>query len=488
MYDYIIIGAGYGGLSVASLLSKLNLKILIIEGHKQIGGCASYFRRKNFTFDVGATTLSGINSNQPMGKVFDLLELKPNVKKLDIGSVIYLKDKKILRYANKDKWLEEIENNFTKGKHKEFWSFLDKTSELLWELLDKNKTLQPDFYNNIVPLIKLENLKFLPLLSGLFLPLNHILKKYQLDKDLLLKSFIDEQLLISTQNTSDKAPFVTSAIGLTYPSEIYYPYGGIYKPLELILDFYKKTNNEILLGEIVNEINYDNNFYKVRTSKNKIFETKGIISNATIWNMAKITEGNIQKYFLKKSESFTEIQGAFTIYFALKTNKNLESAFYQIHFRNKIPFVNSNSIYVSFSLEDDLEKAPEGYKVITISTHTNPNDWINLSKETYEEQKKLVEKALLKEFDENFEDLRELEKIYLLSGTPKTFERFTYRHNGFVGGIPHSIKNNFLNIPSNHTPFKNFYLVGDTSFAGQGIPAVLTGALSIYYKKLRELN
>ena len=53
MYDYIVIGAGYGGLVSAALLQKNGFKVLLIEAHKYIGGCASYYKRKNFLFDVG---------------------------------------------------------------------------------------------------------------------------------------------------------------------------------------------------------------------------------------------------------------------------------------------------------------------------------------------------------------------------------------------------------------------------------------------------
>ncbi len=67
---------------------------------------------------------------------------------------------------------------------------------------------------------------------------------------------------------------------------------------------------------------------------------------------------------------------------------------------------------------------------------------------------------------------------YLLSGTPSTYEFYTGRFNGFVGGIPHSVKKNLLRMPPNKTPFTNLYMVGDTVFPGQGIPAVVLGALN----------
>lgn len=38
-YDFIVIGGGPSGLTVAHLLTKLNAKILVIEREKTLGGC-----------------------------------------------------------------------------------------------------------------------------------------------------------------------------------------------------------------------------------------------------------------------------------------------------------------------------------------------------------------------------------------------------------------------------------------------------------------
>ncbi len=38
-YDYVIIGAGPTGLTIAHYMSKINKKCIIIEKEKDIGGC-----------------------------------------------------------------------------------------------------------------------------------------------------------------------------------------------------------------------------------------------------------------------------------------------------------------------------------------------------------------------------------------------------------------------------------------------------------------
>ena len=75
-HDYIIIGAGLAGLAIAALLARDGYRVKLLEAHTVSGGCASYFKRKDFIFDVGATTLSGLQSSQPLGKLIKELDLQ----------------------------------------------------------------------------------------------------------------------------------------------------------------------------------------------------------------------------------------------------------------------------------------------------------------------------------------------------------------------------------------------------------------------------
>ena len=64
--------------------------VKLLEAHTVSGGCASYFKRKNFIFDVGATTLSGIQKHQPLGKLIANLNLEDiKLKKMDLAMKVY---------------------------------------------------------------------------------------------------------------------------------------------------------------------------------------------------------------------------------------------------------------------------------------------------------------------------------------------------------------------------------------------------------------
>lgn len=51
-YDVIVIGSGLGGLTAANRLANCGYSVLLAEQHSQLGGLATYFRRKHHVFDV----------------------------------------------------------------------------------------------------------------------------------------------------------------------------------------------------------------------------------------------------------------------------------------------------------------------------------------------------------------------------------------------------------------------------------------------------
>ena len=52
-YDAVVIGSGLGGLTAANVLAKQGRSVLLLEHHTQLGGLATWFRRKGgHIFDI----------------------------------------------------------------------------------------------------------------------------------------------------------------------------------------------------------------------------------------------------------------------------------------------------------------------------------------------------------------------------------------------------------------------------------------------------
>ncbi|MBL7998511.1 MAG: FAD-dependent oxidoreductase [Candidatus Kapabacteria bacterium] len=483
MYDYIILGAGYAGLSAAALLAKRGFKTLLLESHATLGGCASFFRRKNFTFDVGATTLSGLLPHQPLGRIFRELQISPALKRLDDAMVIsMLNDSsqrvEFIRNADRESWMETVATQFGALGQRKLWEKLYDIERRVWEVTRAAHRLPPRSIGDVLSLTKPALIRHAAILPGMFRPFTSLLQQYGLHTNRAFRRFADEQLLISTQNTSDYAPVTSAAMGLCYPSETYYPYGGMYAPLHLMQKSYKQNGGEILYRYAVTRIRKNADGYRIHAAA-ATFDCKGIISSIPIWNMPELTDGAMQSYFGKKAEAFNESWAAFTLYFAVKQEFPLRSSYYQIHAEQTLPFCSSSSVFVSFSRDDDTAKAPAGYRTVTVSTHTLSDQWESLDAEEYQRRKGIVTEAILSLLRKAIPGFADTELLYLDAGTPQTFRHYTQRYRGYVGGIPHSIKRNLLLLPPNKTPFNNFYMIGDSVFPGQGTPAVALGALNV---------
>ena len=83
---------------------------------------------------------------------------------------------------------------------------------------------------------------------------------------------------------------------------------------------------------------------------------------------------------------------------------------------------------------------------------------------------------------ENFPQYLPEDINVLISGTPKTFQHYTKRHKGWVGGIPHSVSQPLFLLPNHISSSEKIFMVGDTSFPGQGIASVIYSAQSLIDK------
>ncbi len=74
-YDVIIIGSGFGGLACAHLLGQAGRRVLVLEAHRQPGGCLQSYQRKGHLFDTGLHYVGGLDEGQTLYDIFQRLGL-----------------------------------------------------------------------------------------------------------------------------------------------------------------------------------------------------------------------------------------------------------------------------------------------------------------------------------------------------------------------------------------------------------------------------
>jgi prolycopene isomerase len=73
-YDAIVIGAGLGGLSAATMLARRGLGVLLLERHNVPGGYATSFVRGRYEFEIALHELSGIGPPERRGGLYRYLD------------------------------------------------------------------------------------------------------------------------------------------------------------------------------------------------------------------------------------------------------------------------------------------------------------------------------------------------------------------------------------------------------------------------------
>ena len=83
-YDVIIIGAGLGGLTAGAKLAKEGKSVLLLEQHDRPGGCATTFKRRDFTMEVGLHEMDGLHPSDMKKRIFADLGVSDRVEFLQV--------------------------------------------------------------------------------------------------------------------------------------------------------------------------------------------------------------------------------------------------------------------------------------------------------------------------------------------------------------------------------------------------------------------
>lgn len=476
--DNIVVGAGITGLTMASLLAQRQQKTILLEAHTVTGGCASYFTRKKFVFDVGATTLSGINGLDALKKIITLLQLDLKLKHCDPGLIIHYQNKTLKRFAHTDLWIEEQLRHFPYPWIKPLWQLIDKRKNEIYQLLK---------YASFFPIKKPADAYHLfqgdygLKLKALFYLYQSFAKLHpQTSFDLTYQQILDEMLLIAAQNHAPKVPGLIGYLALTYLEDCWYCYGGMKEFNQQLVASFRRNEGLLYCHHEVLSIHKKNNLFEVKTAK-KIFYAKKIFSTLPLWNTLSLASSLNPKKLHQQATDFKPQWGALTGYFSVKFIVEMQSLYHQIHLPSPISHTCSHSIFASFSPLDDTKRNDGTAQTLTLSVHIDLNHFQQaLARCNRAELKMIWQKEFEHIIKQTFPGILEL--LCFGIADPLTFAFYTKRTMGTVGGIPHDVATSMLSYPNFDTGITNFFQMGDTTFPGQGCVGVIQGALNLYQR------
>ena len=132
-------------------------------------------------------------------------------------------------------------------------------------------------------------------------------------------------------------------------------------------------------------------------------------------------------------------------------------------------------MFISVSAAGDTESAPIGYRSVMISTHCDLQEWEGLSQEAYAARKDSIGRHLVELAQRVYPDLGRRALVFEV-GTPHTYERFTGRPRGSVGGVRLTLANSNQHALPHNIGVPGFWLAGDTTWPGLGTVACVLGS------------
>jgi phytoene dehydrogenase-like protein len=142
------------------------------------------------------------------------------------------------------------------------------------------------------------------------------------------------------------------------------------------------------------------------------------------------------------------------------------------------PFIEGNHVFCSISASDETARAPNGERTVTASTHVPMKTFRALGAEARVEYVEAIQERMRTTIRRRASGLLEGAR-FELTASPRTFERFTGRHQGLVGGVPRRVGLGHYR-PRSLWPrqaARGLYLVGDSVLLGQSTLAVALGGV-----------
>lgn len=481
----IIIGAGIGGLTTAALLAQAGYDVTVIEAQSYPGGSASTFYHKGYRFESGATLAGGFQENGPHALVGERLNIQWSVRPCEPAWVVHLPDREVILTRDNT----DVVRKFPETES--FWSQQSKIADLGWSLSAQGLPWPPSDLAELIQLIRVGLSNFPSDLQAIPFALSSVyqwLERSGLANNKAFVRFIDAQLLISAQTISKGANAMYGATALDLARQgVFHVEGGIGGLAQTLVDKIQALGGRVLFKQRATGIRVENDrvtgVYAKRgrhAKKSELLFCDFLITNVTPWSLDQLL-GQFSPATLRREISQRHPGwGAFVLHLGIDS-RDLPDNFpdhHQVIVDYDSPLGETKSIFISMSPTWDVSRAPEGQRAVTITTHTAVQPWWDLLKQdfqAYQARKDEYTEKILTAVENAIPGFRSRINL-LLSGTPVTYNFYTDRHLGMVGGFPQT---SLFKAQGPRTGIANLRLVGDSIFPGQSTAGVSLGGIRV---------
>jgi len=488
----IVIGAGIAGITAAIHLAQHGCQVTVFERNDQPGGRVDIIKRQGHTFDTGPTLLVmpllyerefeflGLSLYEDL----DLMRVDPTYRLIfDDGHQMEMtSDLKALEAQ-----LEEIEPGSGSGLlqyldegyrhyHKGVPGFVDRDFRNIFQFI----------HPRIIPLI----FQVKPFIKH-YRNMGQYFHHHRLKAAF---SFQDIYMGLSPFDgpaTFSLMPYSELAHG------VYYPKGGIYSIVEVLMEHALKAGVEFIFDEEVEKIQTDGKSVTgISSVEYRNFEADYILANADLPYVFQdlLPESNRARQIMKKRFScstisffwgvdkvYSEIESPHTLFLADDYKENFDSII------DHLTLPKNPCIYIHAPTRLDPSMAPVGHDtIIGIApvghmSGKDDQDWVDLREKARQAIYKRMELLGIQDFEDHIK--------FETNFTPLSWKA---RYN-LAKGSTHGLCHNLLQLGGfrpdfQHPKYKNLYFTGASTRPGTGLPTVMVSGRTAANRIIDDLG
>lgn len=491
-YDVAVIGSGFGGLGAALTLAERGVRVALYETLKYPGGCAGTFTRKGYHFDAGATLSSGFGDRQLFRTWMDRYHLKINLEYL--STAIHFRSPEFNLDIPSDR--DEMIDRFCKLPHapqeeiRRFFAHQKSVADTLWTFFDDPDLLPPLRLNALWSHLKRTH-RYLPLLLDINQSLFSVMQRYGLAQFSPLINYLNALCQITTQCSIGEveAPLALATIDY-YNRGTAHIKGGIGQLARGLCDAISHRGGEIRFTDKVSEIIPQADGTYLIKSRRGESRVSGVVLNALPETAQRLCPPltTLPKWATSAQEEIKKGWGAAMLYLVAEDDEQFDeqAQHWQMVGDSSSPLQEGNHVFCSISSRGEYDRAPAGSRVMTLSTHVPMTKMRALTDDEKARYIEGIQYRMRETFNQNCPEWSD--RVYFcMTGSPRTFERFTGRPEGLVGGPPRTKGlRHYLTLNSTAV-MPRFYLTGDSFFPGQSTLATATGGARVAERLFKQL-
>ena len=402
-YDVIVIGSGLAGLTSANILARNGYSVLLLEHHYQLGGMATWFKRRNgHIFDI---SLHGF----PIGMI---KSCRKYWTQEIADSIIQLKD---IRFNNPQFTIQTTFNR------EDFTKLLTEEFGIAYETVD-------DFFTTA---------RGMNFYDDQQLTTRELFERFFPGRDDVVRLLM-EPITYANGSTLDDPAITYGIVFSNFMSKGVYTFqGGTDLLVSKMKEEMIRNGVDVRIRTLVEkiEVSPDRKVTGVVVNGRRI-GCKAVVSNANLkTTISKLAgEENFDKTYVEEANAVRLNNSSCQVYIALKPGLGFEPCgdllFHSEHKGFDFEAMLSRNVSSrTFSCYYPDTRPGSDRHLIVSSTNANYSDWADLSEEDYQASKEDLIETTLDCLEQYVPDIRQ-KMDHVEAATPRTFEYYTRHVHG----------------------------------------------------------